>query len=195
MIIHANQTVGNYWFRAETETACNSGNNFTGRSIFSYNGSATADPTSTGTSRPSNCNDESPLVPWVINNVPSDAFSSQVKTLNVSLSPGVSTNGQNIVVWSVNLTAIDVNWETPILSYVFSHNTSYPPSENLIELATENIVRNIEGNAQTLPNLTPGVVDLLGHPRDCWRRRQYRPPNPSARPRFLRSRYWAGRVQ
>lgn len=112
--------------------------------MFSYNGATAADPTSTGTARPSNCNDESPLVPWVINNVPSDTFTSQVKSLNVGIGPGVSTNGQNIVVWGVNFTAIDVNWENPILSYVLNHNTSYPPSENLIELVNDGIVRECQ---------------------------------------------------
>jgi hypothetical protein len=153
--------VGNYWFRAETETACNSANNFFGRSIFSYTGAAPADPTSTGATRPSNCNDESPLVPWVINNVPSDAFTSQAKTLNVDLGPGVSSNGQNIVVWGLNFTAIDVSWENPILSYVLSHNTSYPPSENLIELKNGGIVRN-PCDASTFYKLTTYHSGLTG---------------------------------
>jgi len=161
VIIHANQTVGNYWFRAENEAACNSANNFFGRSIFSYTGAAPADPTSTGTTRPSNCNDESPLVPWVINNVPSDTFTSQVKTLNVDLGPGVSSNGQNIVVWALNFTAIDVSWENPILSYVLSHNTSYPPSENLIELKNGGIVRN-PCDASMFYKLTPYHSGLTG---------------------------------
>ena len=141
VIITANQTVGNYWFRAEVETACDSSNNGVGQSIFSYSGAAAGNPTSTGTTKPSNCNDESPLVPWVVNNVPSAQFSSQAKALEVDIElPGTTTNNQNLVVWGVNLTAMDINWEKPTLSYVAAGDTNYPVVDNLIELPTEGIV-------------------------------------------------------
>lgn len=141
VVFTANQTVGNYWFRAEVETACFTQNQGAGRSIFTYSGAAAGNPTSTGTTKPSNCNDESPLVPWVVNNVPSDAFTSQAKSLMVDIElPGTTTNNANIVVWGVNLTAIDISWEKPTLSYVAAGDTNYPVVSNLIELPTENIV-------------------------------------------------------
>ena len=140
VIITANQTVGNYWFRAEVETSCASSNNFYGRSVFSYVGAAAGDPTTTAATKPGGCNDEAPLVPWVINNVPSDQFTSQAKSLQVNiLIPGVNTNNQNIVTWGINSSAIDVDWETPTLSYVEKGNANYPSALNLIEIPNEGI--------------------------------------------------------
>lgn len=140
----------NYWFRAEAESACGSAANGqigqNGQSIFSYEGAAIGDPTSSRLSpRPANCLDESPLRPNFATTVPSDAFSTQVKTLPVSLitTQGVQTNGQNIVAWGINFTAIDVDWEVPTYSYVINHNTSYPSTANLIELKQQNIVSSI----------------------------------------------------
>lgn len=143
VIFTANQTVDNYWFRAEAETGCNSAVNNPGRSIFSYEGAATADPTTSPLSpRPANCLDESPLIPNFATTVPSDAFNTQVKTLPVQKGT-VTTNGQNIVSWGINFTAIDVDWEKPTYSYVIEKNTSYPSTANLIQISRENIVSEI----------------------------------------------------
>lgn len=65
---------------------------------------------------------------------------NQVKDLNVDISQTVTTNGQNIVVWSINLTAIDVTWQKPTLEYVATKNTSYPSAFNLIEIPKEGMV-------------------------------------------------------
>lgn len=141
VVIYANQTVGNYWFRAEVATDCASSNNFYGRSIFSYSGAASGDPTTTAATIPSVCKDESPLVPWVPNTVSNTSFISQVKSLDVDIDQEqVTTNGQNIVVWGVNLTAIDADWEKPTLEYVKTGNTSYPTVFNLIEIPNEGTV-------------------------------------------------------
>ena len=124
------------------ESACFSSNNGVGQAIFSYAGAPASNPTSTGATKPSNCNDESPLVPWVVNNVPSAQFTSQAQSLDVNVEvPGTTTNNQNLVVWGINLTAMNVNWEKPTLSYVATGDTNYPVVDNLIELPTEGIVR------------------------------------------------------
>lgn len=141
VIFTANQTVGNYWFRANVATDCFSANNFKGLSIFSYAGADSSDPTSSAFDEPSTCKDETPLVPWVPNTVSSTAFVQQVQNLQVDIDvEQVTTNGQNIVVWGVNLTAIDVNWDKPTLEYVKTGNTSYPRVFNLIEIPNEGIV-------------------------------------------------------
>lgn len=46
MIINANQSSGNFWFRADAENACISFNNGVGRSIFTYSGTTVANPVS-----------------------------------------------------------------------------------------------------------------------------------------------------
>ena len=139
VIIEANQDVGNYWFRALSELGCLSPNTNTRGSaaIFSYDGAPAGEPTSTGVPKPVDCNEPSPLVPYVPNNVLKDTFVSQAKTLPINATKGESnltTNNQNIVYWGINSTAIDVDWKKPILSYVQEGNTDYPVTENIIEL-------------------------------------------------------------
>jgi len=141
VVFTANQAVGNYWFRAENVAACASGNNFYGRAVFSYAGAPAGDPTSTGYPMPQDCNDEKGLTPWVVNTVPNSDFVNQAKNLNIDLGiENVTTNGQNIVFWGVNLTAMKVDWDRPTLSYVQSKNTSYPTAYNLLELPVANMV-------------------------------------------------------
>ncbi|KAL8788608.1 MAG: hypothetical protein Q9195_007203 [Heterodermia aff. obscurata] len=144
VIIEANQTVDNYWFRAIAENGCSSFNaNTNGTSaIFRYSGAPSVNPTSTNaTAKPNDCNEPAPLVPEVPNNVNASTFNTQAATLKVDTGnvDGVVTNNKSIVVWSVNLTAIDVNWEKPILSYVQQGDDDFPVTENLIALPTSNI--------------------------------------------------------
>lgn len=141
VIITANQTSGNFWFRAEVATDCSSANNYYGRSVFTYADATYAVPTTSAATAPTVCKDESPLVPWVQNSVPSSDFANQVQDLEVDINvEQVTTNGQNVVVWGVNLTAINIAWDMPTLEYVKQGNASYPKAYNLIELPTSGIV-------------------------------------------------------
>jgi len=165
VIITANQTSSNYWFRAEVATDCDSSNNFYGRSIFTYSGTTVADPTTSGATAPNVCKDESPLAPWWNTTVPSSDFSSQVKSLDVDINvQQVTTNNQSIVVWGINLTAIDIDWEKPTLEYVVTGNTSYPQVYNLIELPTAGIwtfwiIQETSGTKVPIPH----PIHLHGH--------------------------------
>lgn len=136
VIITANQASGNYWFRAEVAQDCASANNFYGRGIFQYADATAGDPTTSAFDAPTTgCVDESPLVPWVPNTVPSTNFISQAKNLNVDIGvEQVTTNNQSIVVWGINMTAIDIDWEKPTLQYVKDGNTNYPSVYNLVEI-------------------------------------------------------------
>lgn len=172
VIIEANQDVGNYWFRAVAETGCASSSFGTGQSIFSYVGAAAGDPTTTATAKPTDCTEAGPLVPWVPNNVPADTFTTQAKNLDVNLKTinTTTTNNQNLVVWGINLTAIDVDWEKPILSYVQQGDTNYPATENLIELPTEGIwaywiiqQQNVLVGTQRPAPAIPHPIHLHGH--------------------------------
>ena len=170
VIINANQPAGNYWFRAEVASDCASSNNFYGRSIFSYNETANTAPdlypATSAFSIPTVCKDESPLVPWVPNTVgSSDDFIKQAGNLQVDLSrQQVTTNGQNIVVWGVNLSAINVDWDKPTLQYVADKNTSYPTVFNLIEIPNEGIwsfwiIQETPGTPVPIPH----PIHLHGH--------------------------------
>ncbi|KAF2471867.1 putative multicopper oxidase, type 1 [Lindgomyces ingoldianus] len=160
VIFTANQTADNYWFRAEVATDCASSNNFHGRSIFTYSGASGNDPTTSAFANPSTgCVDMSPLVPWVKNTVDSTAFVNQVGNLQVDLAQEqATTNGQNIVVWAVNFTAINVDWDKPTLEYVKTGNTSYPSVFNLIEIPNEGIW------SYWIIQETPGTLVPIPHP-------------------------------
>ncbi|KAF2874552.1 putative multicopper oxidase, type 1 [Massariosphaeria phaeospora] len=160
VVITASQTVENYWFRAEVVSACRNSNNFYGRSIFSYEGASSNDPTSSAFSDPGSCVDESPLVPWVPNTVGNSAdFIQQADNLDIDLTQEqVATNGKNIVVWGVNLTAINVNWDKPTAQYVKDKNTDYPTALNLIEIPNEGVW------SYWIIQATPGTPVPLPHP-------------------------------
>ncbi|KAF1808399.1 laccase [Eremomyces bilateralis CBS 781.70] len=167
IVIQANQPVGNYWFRAIAAAPCASGNRFSALSIFQYDGAPNADPTTTGFTVPTTCADEAPLVPWVKNNVPSESFISQAQNLDVDLGrQQVTTNGESIVVWAVNMTAIDIQWEKPTLQYLIDGNTNYPQVSNLIEIPagqqwTYWIIQETGGTGTRVP--IPHPMHLHGH--------------------------------
>ena len=141
VVFTANQTAGNYWFRAEVATDCASANNFYGRSIFTYSTVTSDTPASTSSTPDSVCQPESVIVPYVPNTVPNTTFLSQAQDLEVDIDKEqVTTNGQNIAVWGINLTAIDIDWRDPTLEYVITGNTSYPAVYNLIEIPSEGTV-------------------------------------------------------
>jgi FtsP/CotA-like multicopper oxidase with cupredoxin domain len=166
VIIEANQTPGNYWFRAQTQTACASVNNNPngGLGIFSYAGVKVANPTTTSSITDPGCNEPSPLVPYVVNTVGSSSdFIAQSKELDIDFPvEGVSSNGQNILQWGVNMSALDVSWDKPTMSYLIEGNNSFPITENLIEIANEGIwtfwvVQEVGFAA------TPHPIHLHGH--------------------------------
>lgn len=168
VIITANQAIGNYWFRAEAAPDCASANNGHGRAIFSYVGATAGDPSSSAWPAPTTgCVDESPLTAWVSNSVPSSGFLSQAKNLNVNLQvEQVTTNNQSIVVWGINMTAIDIDWEKPTLQYVKNGSTNYPSSYNLVEIPqgqtwTYWIIQETDGQNTLVP--IPHPMHLHGH--------------------------------
>ena len=166
VIINATQPVGNYWLRATAEAGCQSGNNGAGQYIIRYEGAPNANPSSTAGTLSSGCNPPGVLTPFVSNTVGSvQEFQSQASSLDVNLElPGTTTNNQNIVTWGINLTAIDVQWDIPTLQYVKTGNTSYPVTDNLIELPNEGIwtywiIQEVEGGPVSINH----PMHLHGH--------------------------------
>ncbi|KAF2477734.1 laccase precursor [Lindgomyces ingoldianus] len=133
VLITANKTSGNYWFRSDVEPNCQSANNGAGRAIFTYQGATVADPTtSPPINPPTGCNNPA-STPKIALNVPSAQFASQAQTLPVAFGP-VVTNGQNVVLWTINGTSMIVDPGKPTIKYIAEHNTSYPTSYNLVEV-------------------------------------------------------------
>ncbi|KAK3210383.1 hypothetical protein GRF29_44g2571027 [Pseudopithomyces chartarum] len=169
VIFTANQDAGTYWFRASSIASCASlQSKPDALSIFAYQDAPdpNALPVSTSVTLPTDCNEpaNSNLVPWVKNTVDQTAFMNQVKNLTFDLTRTVTTNGENIVMWSVNLTAIDINWDVPTLQYVADKNTDYPATYNLIELPTPDIWTYwIIQEPPNTPVPIPHPIHLHGH--------------------------------
>jgi FtsP/CotA-like multicopper oxidase with cupredoxin domain len=142
VIITANQAVDSYWFHAVVQVPCGANKNGNALAIFSYTGANSTTPTRGANNLPPivSCDDETRIVPYVKLNVPSDQIIPQSSRLDLSLAVVKNSNGQTLVQWNLNATAIDVNWGDPTLQYVLNGNTSYPRSMNVIELPIANTV-------------------------------------------------------
>ena len=163
VVFTANQTAGNYWFRAEVAGDCLSANNGKGRALFTYS-TVTVDDTITdaNTAAPGGCS-ELVTVPYWKQAVDSSTFAAQVKTLDTGVGPGVTANGQNLVLWHLNTTSMTIHWEDPTLQYVFDGNTSYPAAADIIEIPTEGVWTYWV--IQIAPNMPPPPhpIHLHGH--------------------------------
>ncbi|OAX81865.1 hypothetical protein ACJ72_03790 [Emergomyces africanus] len=166
VIIHADQDINNYWFRAEVQKGCGE-NAMNGKikSIFRYEGAdPEAEPTSVASNYTQGCHDEQGLVPFVPVDVPSEHFTQNVKDLNVTFQPEISSPGKNIVHWKINGIPIETDWEYPTLQYVLDCNTSYPTKLNIIELPEANVWTYwiIQAAFGSLVNV-PHPIHLHGH--------------------------------
>lgn len=140
VVFTANQTAGTYWFRAEVATDCYSSNNGKGRALFTYSGQTVSAPTDDDEAAPTSGCAELTTTPYWTQAVDSSTFSSQVKNLNMGLQiPGVTANGQSLVLWALNTTAMTIHWDTPTLQYLYEGNTSYPSSYDVIEIPNEGV--------------------------------------------------------
>lgn len=160
VIINANQTVGNYWLRVGTGGGQCDGPNANAaniRSIFSYVGAPSGNPTSNGIILPTGCYDETTVTPYVKTNVPSNTPTDLEITFTQTASQG------NLVQWLINSSAILINWEKPTLQYVIDGNTSYPKSDNVITIGTANTWQYwVIQSAASNPEL-PHPIHLHGH--------------------------------
>lgn len=140
VVFTANQTAGTYWFRAEVAGDCFSGNTGKGRALFTYSGQAVSAPTDSNEQSPTNACTELNTVPYWKQAVDSTQFTSQLDTLKQGLEiPGVTANGQNLVLWALDTTAMTVHWGAPTLQYVMNGNTSYPGYYDVIEIPNEGV--------------------------------------------------------
>ena len=79
VIVNANQTLGNYWFRVKYATGCGTNANTNIRAIFNYDSVTVANPTSTAATQPlTACADETNLVPYNAKSVNSSQFDFDV---------------------------------------------------------------------------------------------------------------------
>lgn len=132
VIIDASNTVDNYWMNVTMfeENLCGSSKNPFPAAIIHYEGASGSLPTNKGTA-PANsgCMDSLDFIPMVTREAPIDNFMpNSDNTLDISfeISP--------LVTWKVDGSAINVDWNNPVLQYVLEGNTSYPASDNLVHV-------------------------------------------------------------
>jgi len=100
------------------------------RSIFTYQGAPEGDPSSSGITLPSGCYDEQ-VVPYTSRTVPT---ASGLEDLQVGFVVDPAQN--NLVQWTVDTSALNVNWAKPTLQYVMEGSSSFNKSANVYTLDT-----------------------------------------------------------
>lgn len=151
IIINANQALGNYWLRVIAQNSCSKNQNPDNiRGIIRYAGQSAAgldaSPAFTASNYTDSCDDVGltnlvPIVPISpINSVqygnPTASPAPSIKKLPI----GITLNN-GIYKWTMNSTAIKVDWEHPTLLQTLEGNTSaqnYPVERNVIELKEAN---------------------------------------------------------
>lgn len=123
VIVNANQTVGNYWFRVSTGVGCDGPTEKTDNlgAIFRYDGAPASDPTSVGITLPSGCSDET-VTPFLALNPPAPSSSPTQLTLTLDTTAGVF--------WKVNGEAMHIDWTKPTLQYIQNGTYTLPADDN-----------------------------------------------------------------
>ncbi|EMD61339.1 hypothetical protein GGP41_003968 [Bipolaris sorokiniana] len=162
VVITANQTVDNYWFRVAVGTSCNR-NAITSSgkqmgAILHYDGaSETANPTSTTTVvMRTSCDDEasSNLVPFVPNRVPQSVVADAVNhKLNMTHFADPTKN--NLFRWLIDGTPHIVDWNNPSLETVLAGSQNFGPNSN---------VHKMEGSGWFLWWIQSTAAIQLPHP-------------------------------
>ncbi|KAI0872421.1 multicopper oxidase-domain-containing protein [Hypoxylon argillaceum] len=128
--IDASQKPGVYWMNVTLPAAnlCGASLNARPAAIVQYSSVPNDIPTDLGTVPPNpGCRDSLDYVPVVARQAPLDQF-----TFGIQNKLDVTLDTSSLVVWRVNGSAINVDWDRPIVDYVLKGNTSYPPSENVV---------------------------------------------------------------
>lgn len=141
--IDASQVPGNYWFNVTFSgaNACGGSVNPTPAAIFHYDGVPAGLPADRGVAPPDHqCLDLLNLTPVVTRSVPASSFvPAPGNTVNVHVDMPVA--GTPMYVWKINGSAVNVDWNKPVMDYVLAGNAAYPRSENIVQVDAVNQVR------------------------------------------------------
>ncbi|KAF7909066.1 hypothetical protein BELL_0043g00250 [Botrytis elliptica] len=170
VIITADQTPSNYWFRAivpkpPTQKGFGCGqnaNNGSINAIFSYQGVELSEPNSKSFLIPQSCEDETQLVSWNEKSVPENEFVWPTAQELIVTGPGSNSlpKAPAPYVWSINDTYMETEWDKPTLQYVAQGNKNYNVHQSIIELPDANVWTFwIIKNAAAIPH----PIHLHGH--------------------------------
>ncbi|KAF2654402.1 multicopper oxidase [Lophiostoma macrostomum CBS 122681] len=138
VVINANQTAGNYWFRvgigscssnAMTDTKIQLG------AILHYDSVDDGTPTSTGVTLNTDCDDVTGLVPFVPNTVPTSVVPSATE---MELSSKTYVEDNNLFRWTIDGSEQIVNWNSPSLQTALNGGSDYGNHSNIYEMSTAN---------------------------------------------------------
>lgn len=136
-MINANQTVDNYWFRVSVGTDCGSNamtsTNIPLGAILQYEGASDSNPSSTGVTMRTSCDDETNLVPHVPNSVPT----SLVPSGQMDLNHTQDASSNFLFRWTIDGSPIIVDWNTPSLETALAGSTSFGNNSNVYEMPSD----------------------------------------------------------
>lgn len=138
VVINANQTDDNYWFRVSVGTDCGR-NSFPATGIqmgavLHYANASNANPTTqTNVTMKTSCDDEdsSKLIPFVPNSVPPSVVGTPGE-LQIQSTQNQTTN---LFRWLVEGTPHIVDWNNPTLETVLAGSTNYGVNSNVHEMS------------------------------------------------------------
>ncbi|KAK1775024.1 laccase [Copromyces sp. CBS 386.78] len=139
VVIEADQEVDNYWLNATLSSTplCGVSLNPHPAAIVSYEGADESRlPTNIGLPAIEQfCEDDTTPKPLISRTAPkADFTNTKVDTLSVTLDVKEVNRGISKVLWAVDGSAINVQWEKPTLEYVVEGNFTFPRQANIIKL-------------------------------------------------------------
>lgn len=141
VVIEANQTIGNYWFRVQPGTECG-GNSIIAKGIqlgavLHYDGAENADPAPSTSTVTLNtlCRDEATasLVPFVPNQVPTDIV-SQAGRIGLTSTQNTTTK---LFRWLIDGTPHIVDWNNPTLETILAGSQDFGTYSNVHSMQTK----------------------------------------------------------
>lgn len=156
VIIHANQTSGNYWLRLATGNCARAPTHRPAQmgAILHYEDADNSEPTTTGVAMRTGCDDETNLTPFVYNEVPADIMPQE--PMDVGSVQNNST--ENLFRWTIDGSTFRIDWNQPSLKTVLEGGTDYGNTSNVYEIETKHDVSILH----LLPSsLTQKVANLF----------------------------------
>lgn len=141
VVINANQTVANYWFRVNVGTLCG-GNKILNQgfqvgAILQYEGAPNANPPDAGgVTMRNHCIDETNLVPFVPNSVPTSILPTAGNN-ELSINHVQDQTTDQLFRWTIDGSTQVVNWTQPSLKTALENSPNYGNNSNIYEIATK----------------------------------------------------------
>ena len=157
VIIEARPEPGNFWINATFSSVrqCGFSLNPHPAAILHYDGAPDELPKDQGAPPPDTfCADNLDFVPIVPRKAPLELFSPEESNLQVALE--VDTRVSRVF-WTINSSAIDIDWEKPTLEYLKERNASFPLDDNIVRVDKTAEVRL----ALTRTSLLRGVANTI----------------------------------